>query len=293
MSGALWVVATPIGNLDDLTPRAAEALRAAALVLCEDTRHSSTLLGRVGSAARTLSLHAHNETGRIPTVLAALQDGQNVALVSDAGTPCLSDPGARLVAAVHEAGLPVRTLPGPFAAAAAIAGSGLVPQPFGFWGFLPKKGAARQQALRQRLTPGPDGEPMTHAFYVPGRDLAEALADLAAVQADLAVVVARELTKLHETWHRGTAGALAAAFPEDALRGEAVMLVQVDAPLQGAVALDLDAALLEVAAAADRKEALRALAKRTGQSRRTLYARLTQLLDDDATPASGSEPGPS
>lgn len=293
MSGALWVVATPIGNLDDLTPRAADALRQASLVLCEDTRHSATLLGRVGSAARTMSLHAHNETGRIPAVLAALAQGHNVALVSDAGTPCLSDPGARLVAAVHDAGLPVRTLPGPFAAAAAIAGSGLVPQPFGFWGFLPKKGAARQQALRQRLTPGPEGEPMTHAFYVPGRDLAEVLEDIAAVQGDLAVVVARELTKLHETWHRGTAAGLAAGFPEDALRGEAVLLVQIDAPLQGAVALDLDAALLEVANAADRKEALRALARRTGQSRRVLYTRLTQLVGEGATPASRSEPGPS
>ena len=293
MSGALWVVATPIGNLEDLTPRAADALRLAAVVLCEDTRHSATLLGRVGSSARALSLHANNETARIPSVLATLQQGQNVALVSDAGTPCLSDPGARLVAAVHDAGFAVRTLPGPFAAAAAIAGSGLVPQPFGFWGFLPKKGAARQQALRQRLTLGPDGEPMTHAFYVPGRDLAEVLADVAAVQDDLKVVVARELTKLHETWHRGVAGTLAAQFPADALRGEAVLLVQVDAPLQGAVALDLDAALLEVAAAKDRKEALRALAKRTGQSRRTLYARLTALVGEGATPASESEPEPS
>lgn len=276
----LEVVATPIGNLSDLSPRAAEALAAADVVLCEDTRHSAPLLAHAGSTARTMSLHAHNEAGRIPQVLALLAEGKRVALISDAGTPCLSDPGARLIDAVHEAGLPVRTLPGPFAVAAGLAASGLCPLPFAFWGFLPKKSAARQATLRERLAPAPGDEAMTHAFYAPGRDLREVLADVAEVAPAARVVVGRELSKLHETYHRGTAAALAADFPEDALRGEAVILVEIREPIGEAQAFDLDAALRQAAAAPDRKEALRALAKQTGRSRRELYARMVELAGE-------------
>lgn len=273
--GRLDVVATPIGNLDDLSPRAAATLRDADVVLCEDTRHSGKLLALVGSKARSMSLHAHNEEARVGQVLALIAEGQRVALVSDAGTPCLSDPGARLVGAAQDAGLVVRTVPGPFAVAAGLAAAGICPQPFAFWGFLPKRGAARQASFRQRLFPSPDGSPMTHAFYAPGRDLAEVLADLAAVAPTAQVVVARELTKLHETYHRGAAGDLAASFPEQALRGEAVLLVEIAAALDPTAGrLDLDAELDAVAAAADRKQALRELAKRTGKSRRELYALL-------------------
>lgn len=276
----LEVVATPIGNLSDLSPRAAEALAAADVVLCEDTRHSAPLLAHAGSTARTMSLHAHNEAGRIPQVLALLAEGKRVALISDAGTPCLSDPGARLIDAVHDAGLPVRTLPGPFAVAAGLAASGLCPLPFAFWGFLPKKSAARQATLRERLAPAPGDEAMTHAFYVPGRDLREVLTDVAALAPSARVVVARELSKLHETYHRGRADALAVAFPEDALRGEAVILVEIREPIGEAQAFDLDAALRQAAAASDRKEALRALAKQTGRSRRELYARMVELAGE-------------
>lgn len=277
--GTLHVVATPIGNLEDLSPRAAATLQAVDWVLCEDTRHSAILLRRVGSAARTLSLNAQNEAARIPTVLAALQQGQMVALVSDAGTPCLSDPGARLCAAVHEAGLPVRTVPGPFAAAAGLAASGLAPQPFAFWGFLPKRSAARRTALAARLRPDPDGDAMTHAFYVPGRDLVACLRDVAAVAATARVVVARELTKIHEGYLRGTAGDLAASLPEEVQRGEAVLLIEVEAAVHVGEATPpaLDDELRALSGAADRKEALRALAKRSGLSRRVLYQRLLAL----------------
>ncbi|MEY3011853.1 MAG: hypothetical protein RIT45_588 [Pseudomonadota bacterium] len=278
--GLLEVVATPIGNLGDLSPRAAQALRDADVVLCEDTRHSAPLLAAAGSSARTLSLHAHNEEGRIPQVLALLVEGKRVALVSDAGTPCLSDPGARLVDAAHDAGLPVRTLPGPFAVAAGLAASGLCPLPFAFWGFLPKKSAARQAMLRERLAPSPGGGAMSHAFYAPGRDLREVLGDVAAVAPAARVVVARELSKLHETYHRGRADVLASSYPEDALRGEAVVLVEVAEGLAEVGAFDLDGALREAAASADRKEALRALARQTGRSRRELYARMLTLIGE-------------
>ncbi len=278
--GLLEVVATPIGNLGDLSPRAAQALRDADVVLCEDTRHSAPLLAAAGSGARTLSLHAHNEEGRIPQVLALLAEGKRVALVSDAGTPCLSDPGARLVDAAHDADIAVRTLPGPFAVAAGLAASGLCPLPFAFWGFLPKKSAARQVMLRERLAPAPGGGAMSHAFYAPGRDLRDVLEDVAAVAPAARVVVARELSKLHETYHRGRADALASSFPDDALRGEAVVLVEVAEALADASAFDLDAALREAAASADRKEALRALARQTGRSRRELYARMLTLIGE-------------
>ncbi len=292
MVGLLQVVATPIGNLDDLTPRASEALRTADIVLCEDTRHSARLLALVGSKARAVSMHAHNEDGRLPMVLDALAAGRRVAMVSDAGTPCLSDPGARLVAAVHEAGFPVHTLPGPFAAAAAIAASGLTPTPFAFWGFLPKKSAARQAALRLRLTPGPDDGAMTHAFYVPGRDLAAVMVDLATVAADANVVIARELTKIHEGYLRGRADGL--VVPEEMLRGEAVVLVEVRKALAAADdGNDIDAALRLILVAADRKDALRALARTTGRSRRGLYQRLLAMEAEGAdAPAAVVAPTP-
>jgi 16S rRNA (cytidine1402-2'-O)-methyltransferase len=276
--GCLWVVATPIGNLGDLTPRAAEILANADLVLCEDTRHTAVLLQHLGQRSQSpmvrkecWSLHAHNEVSRLPAVLERLQQGAQVALVSDAGTPCLSDPGALLVDAVHAAGRSVRTLPGPFAVAAALAGSGLTPIPFGFWGFVPKRAGELRDFLRTRLLPGPDG-PMTHACYVPGRDLREVTGAVAEVAPAARVVVARELTKLHEGWLRGTAAEVQAALTEPQLRGEAVVLVEVrEAPTP--VELPDPVVLVREAKAAgrDRKQALADIGRRTGQSRNALY----------------------
>ena len=212
-TGLLSVVATPIGNLGDLPKRAAEALAAADAILCEDTRHTGQLLHHLGIKKPLERLDAHTEQDRVAGLVARLQAGARLALVSDAGTPCLSDPGARLVDAVQDAGIPVESLPGPFAAAVALAASGLNPQPFAFWGFLAKKSGERQRQLQARLLPGPDG-PMTHAFYVPGRDLVEVLADVAAVAPQARVCVARELTKLYEEYLRGAPAAVAAALTD-------------------------------------------------------------------------------
>lgn len=275
MAGTLYVVATPIGNLGDLSPRAAEALALADLVLCEDTRHTGKLLNHLGLQKHTQSLHAHNEDERLPGVLERLRAGERLALVSDAGTPCLSDPGARLVDAVQAAGLQVVTVPGPFATAAAIAGSGLTPVPFAFWGFLAKKASERREQLRARLLPGPEG-PMTHAFYVPGRDLREFSEDLAQVAPLAKVVLARELTKVHEGWIRGTPAQVLDLLTEEQLCGEAVALVEVDArsaPGVPQVQASPDELVREARLAGrDRREALREIGVRTGLPRRVLYA---------------------
>jgi 16S rRNA (cytidine1402-2'-O)-methyltransferase len=270
--GMLHVVATPIGHLQDLSPRAGQTLADADLVLCEDTRHSAPLLQHIGVKKPLWSLHAHNEDGQIAAVLQALQDGQQVALVSDAGTPCLSDPGARLVDAIQQAGLAVRTIPGPFAAAAGLAASGLTAVPFAFWGFLAKKSSERRSQLQARLTPGPEG-PMTHAFYVPGRDAGEVLDDLAAVAPETRVCLCRELTKIHEGYLRGAPAAVRAQLTPEQERGEAVLLVEVRAPLE-AVVVQSPQSLVAAARAAgeDRRDALQRLAKQTGLARKHLYA---------------------
>ena len=270
----LYVVATPIGNLADLSPRAAAVLRDVDLLLCEDTRHTARLLASLSLKKETWSLHEHNERGRIPAVLARLQSGATVGLVSDAGTPALSDPGQLLVRAVHDAGLAVRTVPGPFAVAASLAASGLTPIPMAFWGFLPKKQGERRQFLDQRLQPAPDGAPMTHAFYLPGRDLDTVAADLAELRPDAQVVVARELTKVHEGYVRAVARDLAGLLSEEVLRGEAVLLVEV-ASAPAPVALTPDARTLVAAAKAaglDRKAATRDICLKTGLSRNDVYA---------------------
>ena len=272
--GTLYVVATPIGNLSDLSPRAAEVLGAVDLLLCEDTRHTGHLLATLGLKKDTWSLHAHNELAKIPAVLAKLQAGATVALVSDAGTPALSDPGQLLVDAAHEAGLQVRTLPGPFAVAAALAASGLTPIPFAFWGFLPKKLGERKQLLERTLHPTADGEPMTHAFYVPGRDLETVTKDLAEVRPHARVVVARELTKVHEGYIRALAKDVPAALTDEMLRGEAVLLVEVS-KASAPIAELPDARVLVAAAKAsgvDRKFATREIGEKTGLSRNEIYA---------------------
>ena len=269
------MVATPIGNLGDLTPRAAEALATADLVLCEDTRHTARLLQHLGLRKTCWSLHAHNETQQVPGVLQRLAEGAQVAMVSDAGTPCLSDPGARLVAAVHDAGHRVESVPGPFAAAVALASSGLTPIPFAFWGFLPKKQGERHARLRETLKCAPGREPMTHAFYAPGRDLRDVVEDLQAIVPRALAVMSRELTKVHEGHLRGTPAEILSLLRDEMLRGEAVVLVEVgpDTEADAAAAVQDPAALVQAARAAgrNRKEALKAIGQATGVSRRVLY----------------------
>ncbi|HEY5103130.1 MAG TPA: 16S rRNA (cytidine(1402)-2'-O)-methyltransferase [Steroidobacteraceae bacterium] len=231
--GRLDLVATPIGNLSDLGTRAREALAAADLICAEDTRHTLILLNSIGVAKPLLSLHTHNEARRVPQVLARLAAGEIVALVSDAGTPLLSDPGFELVRAVIAAGFEVRTIPGPSAITAALAVAGLPTARFCFEGFLPARTRERQTALEMLA-----GETRTLVFFEAPHRIAESLADLARVfGAARAAVVTRELTKVHETIYRGTLGELAgrAATEENFDRGEITLVVQGAAPVSARV----------------------------------------------------------
>jgi 16S rRNA (cytidine1402-2'-O)-methyltransferase len=220
-AGRLYVVATPIGNLGDLSPRAAEVLRSVDLVLAEDTRRTGTLLEHVGSRVRQRSLHEHNERDRIDEVLALLEEGQQIALVSDAGTPVVSDPGFRLVAAAGEAGMRIEPIPGPSAMLAALAVSGLPSDRVVFEGFLPRKGRARADRLAEL-----GNEARTIVLFVSPHRAAADLADLAeSLGADRPAIVARELTKLHEEVLRGGLGTLAGQAAESGLRGEVTVVI--------------------------------------------------------------------
>lgn len=214
------MVATPIGTLDDLSPRAAEALRAADLVACEDTRRTAVLLRHAGSDSPMVPCHQHNEARRADDLVQRMRDGITVAVVSDAGMPAVSDPGARLVAATIEAGIPVTVVPGPGAVETALVASGLATGTgYAFAGFAPRK-ATEMRAFVQRIDAW--GEPVV-VFESPRR-VAALLAALAAHDADRPIAVCRELTKVHEEVIRGTASELAERFTMP-LRGEVAVVV--------------------------------------------------------------------
>jgi len=193
---ALYVVPTPLGNLADLTRRAEAVLQAVPWVAAEDTRHSAPLLKHLGSAARTLPAHQHNEHEAAARIVDKLQAGEAVALISDAGTPGISDPGARIVAAVRAAGCRVVPLPGPCAATTALSASGLTDEHFLFYGFLPAKGGQRRQALE-----GLRAQAAALVFYEAPHRVLETVADMASVFGERTLVIARELSKLFETIH--------------------------------------------------------------------------------------------
>jgi 16S rRNA (cytidine1402-2'-O)-methyltransferase len=221
MTGSLVLVGTPIGNLADLSPRAAEALRAADLVACEDTRRTGRLLAGLGLDRPLLSLHEHNERQRLPQVLARLEEGATVALASDAGTPLLSDPGYLLVREAAARGVRVEAVPGPSAVLAALVASALPPYPFTFAGFPPPKGGKRRGFYR-RLA---DFDHTVVVFESPHRLLAS-LDDALAELGDRPAAVCRELTKLHEEILRGPLSELRAELAaRDALRGEFVLVL--------------------------------------------------------------------
>jgi 16S rRNA (cytidine1402-2'-O)-methyltransferase len=226
MAGTLYVVATPIGNLEDLTFRAARILREVPLVAAEDTRRSGHLLRHLGSTAALLSLHAHNEDARTATVVTRLANGESVALVSDAGTPAISDPGARLVGAVAAAGFRVEPIPGPSAVVAALSASGIESSTFSFLGFPPARGNDRVrwfEALRERAKVGP-----VVAFEAPHRIL-KTLTDLDVLLNDR-ILVFRELTKLHESRYEGRPGDIAARL--DPVAGEFTLVVPPAPPAE-------------------------------------------------------------
>jgi 16S rRNA (cytidine1402-2'-O)-methyltransferase len=193
LTGSLYVVATPIGNLGDIGTRAVETLKAVALIACEDTRTTRTLLARYAIDTRTMALHQHNERAAAAKLIALLREGKDIALVSDAGTPALSDPGAALIAEAHRAGIRVSPVPGPSAAAAAFSAAGFPASGFFFAGFLPASGAARKKALEALAQPWPV------VLYEAPHRIAQTLADLlAALGPQREVVIARELTKKFE-----------------------------------------------------------------------------------------------
>lgn len=265
LAAGLYVVATPIGNLKDITLRALETLAAADLVLCEDTRHSATLLDHYGIRTARKSLHEHNERARIDEVLAGIGAGRAIAQISDAGTPLLSDPGFPLVRAVREAGLPVFALPGPSALLAALATAGLPTDAFGFIGFLPSKAGARANALAA-LKARAD----TLVFYESPRRLGDTLAAMAAAFGERPAAVALELTKRFERVQRGTLAELAAHFGEGDTKGEAVILV---GGAEGVVveAADWQAALERALATQPLRAAVDEITARYGLKRKDVY----------------------
>lgn len=222
--GTLYVVATPIGNLGDISARAVQILATVDAILAEDTRVSARLLGQHGIGTPVHSLHEHNERGRVPALVARLTGGQSLALISDAGTPLISDPGYLLVRAAHEADLPVRAVPGPSAVTAALSVCGLPVHRFAFEGFLAPRAAARRRALQALRS-----ETRTLVLLEAPHRLAALLADLVDVfGAQRRVCLSRELTKLHETVRTGTAGELAqwVGADPDQQRGECVLVIE-------------------------------------------------------------------
>ena len=272
--GRVYVVATPIGNLDDLSPRARRVLaEEVALIACEDTRHTAVLCQRFDIRTPRVSLHAHNEAARVPQLLERLARGESLALVSDAGTPLVSDPGERLVRAALDAGFEVIPVPGPSAVTAALVASGFAPTPFAFFGFLPRKGGARRDALAEL---GRFAGTLV-LYEAPGR-VAHTLADLHAALGLRRVAICRELTKLHEQVVRGALGELEIGE----LRGEVTLVVEGPA---GAAAREQDApdpdarAAELLASGLSARDAARALAQELGLSRSEAYARVNALRE--------------
>ncbi|SHO62327.1 16S rRNA (cytidine1402-2'-O)-methyltransferase [Pseudoxanthobacter soli DSM 19599] len=268
----LYVVATPIGNLGDITVRALETLSAADLVACEDTRVTRVLLDRYAIRTKLVAYHEHNAARMRPRLLEDLAEGRSIALVSDAGTPLISDPGYRLVVDAAAAGHRVVPIPGASALLSALVTAGLPTDAFLFAGFLAPKSAARRRRLAELAR-----TPATLVFYESPRRLGECLADMAeTLGADRQAAVARELTKLHETVVRGPLSELAAAFAGDPPRGEIVIAVGPPGEI-AADPDDVDRLLAEALARLPVGAAASEVAKATGADRRALYRRALDL----------------
>jgi len=271
VSGTLYVVATPIGNLEDITLRAIRTLKEVDLVACEDTRHTRKLLAHFGIATPSISYHDHNARERAPELLDRLESGASIALVSDAGTPAISDPGYRLISGAAERGIAVVPVPGPSAVVAALSASGLATDAFLFAGFLPARAEARRERLVELA-----GERATVVLYEAPHRIDETLADLVDVFGDRPAALARELTKVHEEIVRGPLSQIAASLAPERRRGEMVLVV-AGAPErpQGAADSPVAARVAELEAAGlSRMDAIKQTARERGVPKRDVYRAL-------------------
>ena len=268
--GTLYLVATPIGNLADITHRALDVLRNVAVIACEDTRHTRKLLQHYGVSTRTISYHEHNEQQRAQELVQQLQEGNDVAVVSDAGTPSISDPGFRLVRAAIENDIPVVPVPGPSALISALVAAGLPTDEFFFGGFLPAKANARRARFTElKSVPG------TLVFYEAPHRLAETLNDAREILGEREAVVARELTKLHEEIRRGRLSELAKHYGTEEPRGEIVLLIDRNVLEETAASESISDLVAQFERdGLDHRAALKKAARELGLPRAEAYRRL-------------------
>ncbi len=274
MSGTLFIVATPIGNLDDLSPRARQTLAEVDLIAAEDTRHTGRLLSHFGIKTPQYALHDHNEKQAVSRLMDKLGRGLSIALVSDAGTPLISDPGYRLVRAAHAGGFGVSPVPGASAVTAALSAAGLPTDRFCFEGFLPSKRAARRELLAQLAR-----EQRTLVFYESVHRIAESLVDLAdRFGRERPAFVGRELTKLHEQCVHASLGELCEALQSGSIasKGEFVIVVAA-AQTEEQPSVDVDRLLVELVEVLPGKQAAAIVAKATNGKRNALYQRMLEL----------------
>ncbi len=277
MAGVLYIVATPIGNLEDISLRALRILKEVDLIAAEDTRHTHHLLSHYGVETALTSYHEHNERRKTPVLIERLRRGANIALVTDAGTPVISDPGYRLVTAAIDAAIKVTPIPGASAVTAVVAASGLPPDRFAFEGFLPgskKERRARLLALKD--------DTRTLVFYEAPHRIKESLSDLGEILGDRDVVVAREVTKLHEEFRRGSASELAAQLGNQEVRGEITLAVSGSSGAAAVSQATLEAEIRRLRGAGMHVKAIASsLAQQYGCSKKSVY-RLALELDKKA-----------
>ncbi|MFL6546176.1 MAG: 16S rRNA (cytidine(1402)-2'-O)-methyltransferase [Candidatus Udaeobacter sp.] len=269
MSGTLYLVATPIGNLEDITLRALRILRdEAATIACEDTRQTQKLLDHYQIKKPLISYHEHNETSRTAEILERLERGESIALVSDAGTPLVSDPGYRAVKAAIEQGFDIVPLPGPSAALAALAASGLPTNEFRFIGFLPSKTGARRKALLEMLH-----APGTVVAYESPHRILDTLGEMAEILGEGPMVLAREITKVHEEFLRGSAASIREQLEKRAsVKGEITLVIGRPEKIANSISDPLaEVFRLEAEQGLDRMEAVKAVAKQLGVPKREVY----------------------
>ena len=274
--GTLYVVATPIGNLEDITYRAVRILGEVDLVAAEDTRHSRKLFAHFGIKKPLVSYHDHNEQQRQTELIERLQAGKDIALISDAGTPCIADPGYRLIASCHAAAIPVVPIPGPSALITALSAAGVSTDRFAFEGYLPQKAKARADLLRKL-----NGEQRTLVFYETPHRLAATLADLVEIMgAEQPLVVARELTKMYEEFFRGTTVEAVTRFTREPARGELVLVIP---PSTQGPQMNVRDALRKLLNESDlsRRDAVKLIAKEYGLPSSDVYRESLSLTEEE------------